>query len=116
MATESPTLAAAGGGGGSRRGPVSRRVFLRNGTLGATVLGMVASVPGLAGLLGGASSEAPAVTGAATDAEAAAPELSGPIVAHVTNAATGDVSLYVGEREIPYRDPTLVQHLLRAAR
>jgi hypothetical protein len=37
-------------------------------------------------------------------------------VAHVTDAATGDLSIYVGEREVAFRDPVLVEHLLRAAR
>ena len=37
-------------------------------------------------------------------------------VAHVTDATAGDVSIYVGERDVTLRDPTLVQHLLRAAR
>jgi hypothetical protein len=70
----------------------------------------------LSGLLGGVSTEAPAVTGAATAAETVAPALSGPIVAHVTDAAAGELSIYVGEREMTFRDPVLVQHLLRAAR
>ncbi len=96
--------------------PLSRRSFLRNGTLGAATLGVIASVPGLSGLAGWASSEAPAASGAANGAESDLSELSGPIVAHVTDAATGDVSLYLGEREIAYRDPTLVQHLIRATR
>ena len=34
----------------------------------------------------------------------------------VGDATAGDVSIYVGEREVTLRDPTLVQHLLRAAR
>jgi hypothetical protein len=95
---------------------LSRRSFLRNGTLGAATLGVIASVPGLSGLASWASSEAPMVSGAANGAESDLPELSSPIVAHVTDAVTGDLSLYLGEREIAYRDPTLVQHLIRATR
>jgi hypothetical protein len=96
--------------------PLSRRSFLRNGTLGAATLGVIASVPGLSGFAGWASSEAPAASDAANGAESDLSEFSGPIVAHVTDAITGDVSLYLGEREIAYRDPTLVQHLIRATR
>ena len=98
---------------------VSRRLLLRHGTLGAAALGVVSAVPGLSGLLTGASSAAPEVTGAASETAPEAASLGavdGPLVAHITNAATGDVSLFVGEREIPFRDPTLVQHLLRSAR
>lgn len=100
----------------ARRSRVSRRVFLRTGTIGAAAAGLIGAVPGLSGLLAGASADAPTITGVASDAETVTPELSGPIVAHVTDAGAGDVSLYVGEREVAYRDPVLVRHLLRAAR
>jgi hypothetical protein len=93
-----------------------RRAFLRTGTLGVVGAGVVGGLPGLSGLLGGASADAPAVTGAAAGAETVAPVLDAPLVAHVTDATAGDVSIYVGEREVTLRDPTLVQHLLRAAR
>jgi len=78
--------------------------------------GVVGGLPGLSGLLSSASADAPALTGAAAGAESVAPLLDAPLVAHVTDATAGDVSIYVGEREVTFRDPTLVQHLLRAAR
>lgn len=97
------------------RSPFSRRAFLRTGTLGAITAGVI-GVPGLSGLLGEASTAAPEVTGTASEAETVVPAISGPIVAHVIDAASGDVSLYIGEREVVARDPLLVERLLRAAR
>ncbi len=123
MASEAVTRGRARerGGGADRAGilgrkPFSRRTFLRTGTLGAAVVGALGAVPGLSGLLGGAAAEAPTMSEAAQGAEELAPEISGPIVAHVTDASAGEVSLYFAERQVSYRDPILVQHLLRAAR
>ena len=101
---------AAGEGGRTPRRGVSRRAFLQRGALGAAAVGAAASIPGLPALLQGLEGDAPAATGAVTEGESAV----GPIVAHVTDASTGEVSLYVGEREVAYRDPVLVRHLLRA--
>ena len=82
-------------------------------------MGAISAVPGLSSLLGGASAAAPELSGAASGASATAGEaaaIDGPIVAHITDVASGDVSLYVGDRQINYRDVGLVEHLLRAAR
>lgn len=100
---------------------MSRRAVLRAGTLGAASIGAVGAFPGLLGELTAAGPEASAgaseATGVANEAEAvSASALETPIVAHIRDAATGDISLYVGEREIAYRDPALVQKLTRLAR
>jgi hypothetical protein len=93
---------------------VSRRAVLRAGTFGAAAVGVVGAFPGL---LGEFTSAGPEATAEASEAEAVtASALEGPIVAHIRDAATGDISLYVGEREIVYRDAALVQKLTRAAR
>jgi hypothetical protein len=64
-----------------------------------------------------ASAGASEATGVASEAEAvSASALEGPIVAHIRDATSGDISLYVGEREIAYRDPALVQKLTHLAR
>ncbi len=94
----------------------SRRTFLRTGTLGAAAAGLATAVPGFAGLFTAASADAPAVTGAAEDTEAVAPDVAGPIIAHVTDASTGELSVFVGNQEIVTRNPQLVQQLLRAGR
>jgi hypothetical protein len=100
---------------------MSRRTVLRTGTIGAAAVGAVTAFPGLLGGLTAGEPEASARasdgTAAATKAEAlSASAFQEPIVAHITDAAAGDMSLYVGEREIPYRDPALVHKLIRVAR
>jgi hypothetical protein len=95
---------------------LSRRLFLKRGSLGVAV-GLVSTVPGLPGLLTQVSSDAPAVDDAAaesTGADAAA--LSEPLVVHVKDIQSGEMSLYFGEREVAYRDPQLASRILRAAR
>jgi hypothetical protein len=66
-----------------------------------------------------------AVGGDATAQEATAslpaevPEgasLSEPVFAHVRDLASGEISLFVGEREITIQDPQLVARLFHASR
>ncbi|MHB8506228.1 MAG: hypothetical protein ACYDEN_11030, partial [Acidimicrobiales bacterium] len=52
----------------------------------------------------------------AEGADLAAADGLGPMVAHVSDPATGEVSLYLGEREVVFRDPALVARLARVAR
>jgi hypothetical protein len=100
---------------------MSRRAVLRAGTIGAAAVGAVTAFPSLLGELTAAGPEVSAgasdATAVATDAEAlSASSFEEPIVAHIKDASSGDMSLYVGEREIPYRDPALVHKLIRVAR
>jgi hypothetical protein len=39
-----------------------------------------------------------------------------PLIAHVKDLQTGEISLYMGEREFTYLDPTLAARLVRAAK
>ncbi|HTW99366.1 MAG TPA: hypothetical protein VMD59_11345, partial [Acidimicrobiales bacterium] len=41
--------------------------------------------------------------------------LATPVVAHVKDAATGEIALYVGEREVTIRDRHVAARLVRAA-
>ncbi len=95
---------------------VSRRTFLRGTTLTAAAVGVAASVPGLSGLLAGAPSTAPEVEHSLTGAESDADGLSEPLVAHVKDLATGEMSLYQGEREVVIRDVGLARRLASSAR
>ena len=91
---------------------VSRRGFIVKTSASMATLGMFAAVPAFA-----VESELPAVTAPATAApelSTAAAALTEPLIAHVSNLATGEISLLVGTQEIVYRDPELVQRLLRA--
>lgn len=95
---------------------MSRRAVLRAGAIGVAATGAVTAFPGLISELG---TEAPEVdgdvSGTSEGLASQAAATDGPIVAHIRDVSTGDLSLYVGEREVAYRDPALVGRLLRAA-
>ena len=101
--------------GGWREG-FSRRTFLRRGTLAAAAVGVVGSVPGLSGLLVGGAAEAPAAESAATEAEGDLGALSEPLLAHVKDLGTGEISLFQGEQETVVRNPALARQLFTAVR
>ncbi|HYU71439.1 MAG TPA: hypothetical protein VEL31_02055 [Ktedonobacteraceae bacterium] len=88
---------------------LTRRKFFRDTSVSAATLGALAVVPALS-------------TVAESSPETVAPELSTaaavfePLMAHVRDIATGEVSLLVGSREIIYRDPEFVMRLLKLAR
>jgi hypothetical protein len=96
---------------------VSRRVFLKRGSLTVAAAGLVTAIPGLPALFSEAAPEAPAAEGAAADASGIeAGALQESLVVQVKNLQTGEMSVYVGEREIVYRDPQLASQILRASR
>jgi hypothetical protein len=82
---------------------VSRRTFIGRAAAGvaaATVVG----VPALA-----------AETSQPPDDDGDAPDLAGPVVAHIRDVRTGELTLYVGTDEITYTDRSLARRLVRAA-
>jgi len=89
---------------------LTRRGFIKQTSMSVATIGVLAAAP-LAAI-----PDAPDVV--ATDAAAAeefsAAELSGTLVAHVRDLATGEISLMSGTQEIIYRDPELVMRLMRA--
>jgi hypothetical protein len=94
---------------------VSRRVFFKQAGAAAAVAGVASVIAaGPAGLVN-------AVAGAAT---AKAPELSAQealradenLVAHVKDASTGEISLYVGQKEVTIHDRQIATRLIRATR
>lgn len=93
---------------------LSRRTFLTRGSVAVAVGGAVTAIPGLGSILQTAPAEAPEINGALTDAEAGAADLNGPIVAHISNLQTGEISVFQGETQVVYRDPSLVARLTRA--
>jgi hypothetical protein len=97
-------------------GNFSRRTFIQRGTLTAAAVGVVGSVPGLSGLLAGGASEAPAAEADATEFEAGGGTLTEPLVAHVKDLSTGEISLFQGERQVLIRDPALASRLFSAVR
>ncbi len=101
---------------GTWLGNVSRRTFIQRGTLTAAAVGVVSSVPGLSGLLASGASEAPAAEADATEFEAGSGSIAEPLVAHVKDLSTGEISLYQGERQVLIRDPALAGRLFSAAK
>jgi hypothetical protein len=77
---------------------LSRRSFIG----GAAAVVTAASVPGVAA--------------AASPADDELPETDAPLLARVRDVRTGELTLYVGSREISHTDPTLARRLARAAR
>ena len=88
---------------------VTRRRFLKHSSLGlsAAVGGALVTAPHL--LPAPAAAAAPAI-------DLTGPALAGPMVVHVRNVATAEVSLLVGTTETIYRDRELVGRLLGVAR
>jgi hypothetical protein len=97
-------------------GDVSRRAFIGRGTLTAAAIGAVGTIPGLSGLLASGASAVPETEEGFADADGEAGALAQPLVAHVKDINTGEISLFQGEREIPIRDPALARRLLASAR
>jgi hypothetical protein len=92
---------------------------------GVTRRGLLRSAAGLgaAGLAAGlmvSSAVAPATAATATEAsgpaeQPAVPAGGEPMVAHVRDASTGEVDLFVGTRHVRFTDPRLAARLARAA-
>ena len=95
---------------------VSRRSFLGKGSMAVAAAGVLSSVPGLSSLINAGEAEAPAGESAVAGADAGAVNLSEPLVAHVRDISTGEISLFNGTREVIVRDPQLAGQLARAAR
>jgi hypothetical protein len=86
---------------------LTRRGFIRRTSIGAATIGALAAAPGLA-----AAQASPR----ARISDLSTAELHEPLVAHVRNAALGEIALLVGTREVIVRDPELVVRLVKAAR
>jgi len=95
---------------------VSRRAFLGRGSLAVAAAGVLSTVPGLSGLLGVAETEGPAADASVAGADAGGANLSEPLVAHVRDLSTGEISLFNGTQEVVVRNPQLANQLARAAR
>ena len=102
---------------GGWRESLSRRNFLRRGTFTAAAIAVASSVPGVSTLVATTSADAPAVDTEVTDVAA---EDSGaidePLMAHVKDLSTGEISLFQGEREVVVHSPALARSLMSAAR
>ena len=102
----------------------SRRGFLAQLSVGTGV--GIAGGLGLHKLLGGATASPQQQSQQTQQAQAGAPatsqqplleavNLAGPMLIHVRDVATAEVSMMVGTRELIYRDPELVSRLVSTA-
>ncbi len=89
---------------------LARRAFLKQTTASVATVGVLASVP--AALT--AMSDAPQLTEAAQADVSGLALADGPLVAHISNLASGEISLLSGTQEVIFRDPELVMRLLKA--
>ena len=84
---------------------LTRRSFLKQTSATAATFSLLPAMPALA-----ASSRS---------AEAVVPKLrapfSGPLVVHVSDVATGEITLFATDQEIVFRDPQIVARLIKAA-
>ncbi len=89
----------------------SRRGFLAAGGIGAAAAGAGLFAPGVAQAAEPAAATTRALPGRTA---AGVPAVAGPIVAHIQDVTTGEISVMVGERAVVLRDPALVAALARA--
>ena len=85
---------------------LSRRSFLKQTSVSAATIGLLPAIPALAAIPHSPEAAAPEISAAST----------GPMVVHVSDVATGEVTLLVGAREIVFRDRRLVARLIKATR
>ena len=91
---------------GEKNVNVSRRAFLSRASLGVVLAGAAAAVPGL-----GAVVRLPAAPATTPDL----PLVAEPLVAHVRDLASGELSLMVGSDHVVLRDANLAARLYGAA-
>lgn len=85
---------------------LTRLGLFKQTTVSAATFGVMAGGPGLTTFLD--SPEDPAT-------EISPGAIVGPLVAHIRDAGSGEMSLLVGTRELVVRDPDLVARLVKAA-
>jgi hypothetical protein len=91
--------------------PVGRRLFFKQAGAAAALAGAAAVVPlGFGGTAGAATVEEAPLT--------ASEDLANDehLMAHVRNARTGEISLFIGTKEIVLHDRKIAARLVRASR
>jgi hypothetical protein len=95
---------------------ISRRRFIHRGTLTAAAVGVVTSVPGWSGLLTSSVAAAPAAEEDVGQVDGDVGAVAPPLLAHVKDLSTGEISVFQGEREVIIRDAAVANRLFSAAR
>lgn len=88
--------------------PVSRRTFLRQASMGAAAVGVAAAVPGF--LRHGSKK----VSQSAAAVPAGRMVQEGPLVAHIDDVNSGEITVMVGTRQVSYQNHELARRLLSA--
>ncbi len=95
-------------------------MFLKRGSFAVAAAGVATAIPGLPQLLSSVEAEAPAAGSAAgaglAPATGETAALTETLVAHVKDLQTGEISLFLGEREITYHDSHLAGLIHQATR
>ena len=85
--------------------PVSRRRFLTSSSIGVALAGALAAVPGLGALLRIQGRSASSIAGWGAE----------PLIAHVRDLNSGEISILVGTEQVVRRDVDLATRLYQAA-
>ena len=92
----------------------TRRQFLRRASYGAAATGVLAA--GGAGLFEAAGAAGTAGAASLTAGRSSGPVLDGSdIFAHVVDARSGEITIFVGTKAVSYKNQALAQQLLRAS-
>jgi hypothetical protein len=91
---------------------LTRRDFIGQTTASVATIGVLAAVPTLAA----APEMTDVVASDAAAAEVSATTFAEAVVAHVSNLASGEITIMSGTKEIIVRDTELVMRLLKAVR
>lgn len=87
---------------------LTRRGLLKHTSLGAAAAGALLAVPAL--------TSAQTASVAPPAAARTLPVLTEPLAAYVRDAASGEITLLIGTRELTVHDPELLRRLVQAAR
>ncbi len=97
---------------------LSRRNFLKRGSVAVAGAGMLAAVP-MSGLLpelmGPAEAAAPAADAGTADL-AQGGEIGDTLIAHIRNLGTGEIGVMQGTNEVVIHDPQMAAKLAQAIR
>jgi hypothetical protein len=95
---------------------LSRRLFLQRGSMAVAMAGVASSMPLLSEVATSpAGSEAASAATTASETPAGS-QITEAVVAHVRDLGTGEMHLFVGERQIVLKDPGLARAIVQATR
>jgi hypothetical protein len=94
---------------------ISRRAFLIRSSMGAAAAAVMTALPGLPSVVTTSGEEAPAAD-EATASVLSSVSSAQPLIAHVSDLRSGQISLFVGEREFTVVDKGLAGRLFGAAK